>query len=440
VREGAGVGCPEARRPSAGSFIFTFAGRVGGYSLAFFHAAGNRSQIMISFAIGLILSALISGDVLIISGENLAHINTETGTVTPSVGTLHTYPNDVIISNGYAFVVNSGTDTGTLQRFELGSWTLTELGIGSGWNCWASSPLPDGNLAVSATLNNSVVMVNPVTMQTVSSISGTGPNPEWMYSENNLLYTACGGWGTGESVVVANITTGLSIDTITVETNCQSVVSDENGHLFATCSGTYGSDDGSIVVVDASTYTATDTLVVGGFPGYSVKANGILYTSDPWGAGVFSIDMTTLEILHDSTNPFCSGGNGMAVDENGYLWISDGMNGEVRVYDTGENLVHTYSVPTPAAIAVSGCFTGIYNGREQGITISVYPNPAFNAIAVSGVNPGAQITVFDIAGRTAATATVGENEPFSMDISSFAPGLYTVVSGTSAARFAVTSK
>ncbi|OPX29688.1 MAG: hypothetical protein B1H09_06070, partial [Gemmatimonadaceae bacterium 4484_173] len=230
---------------------------------------------MISFAIGLILSALISGDVLIISGENLAHIN-------------------------------SGTDTGTLQRFELGSWTLTELGIGSGWNCWASSPLPDGNLAVSATLNNSVVMVNPVTMQTVSSISGTGPNPEWMYSENNLLYTACGGWGTGESVVVANITTGLSIDTITVETNCQSVVSDENGHLFATCSGTYGSDDGSIVVVDASTYTATDTLVVGGFPGYSVKANGILYTSDPWGAGVFSIDMTTLDILHDSTNPFCS--------------------------------------------------------------------------------------------------------------------------------------
>jgi hypothetical protein len=396
---------------------------------------------MISFAIGLILSVLISGDALIISGGNLAHINIETGTVTPSVGILHTYPNDVIISNGYAFVVNSGTDAGTLQKFELGSWALTELGIGSGWNCWASIPLPDGNLAVSATLNNSLVMVNPVTMQTVSSITEIGPNPEWMYSENNLLYTACGGWGAGESVVVANITTGLPVDTITVETNCQSVVGDGNGHLFATCSGTYGSNEGAVVVIDASTGTATDTLVVGGFPGYSVKANGILYASDPWGAGVFSIDMTTLDILHDSANPFCSGGNGMAVDESGYLWISDGMNGEVRVYDSGENLVHTYSVPTPAAIAVSGSFTGIHNSFCEPIAvISVYPNPATSAVFISGAASEEMVTVYDITGRIAATTTTGDNGSASLDVSELNTGLYTVVCGTSATRFTIASR
>ncbi len=395
---------------------------------------------MISFAIGLILTALFSGDALIISGGNLAHIDIETGTVTPSVGVLHTFPNDVIIREGYAFVVNSGTDVGTLQKFELGSWTLTELGIGTGWNCWASIPVPNGNLAVSATLNNSLVMVNPETMQIVSSITGIGPNPEWMYSEGNLLYTACGGWGTGKFVVVTNITTGLPIDTITVEANCQSVTGDGNGRLFATCSGTYGSNEGTVVVIDLSSGSATDTLFVGGFPAFSVAANGILYTSDPWGAGVYSINMNTLDVLHDSSNPFCTGGNGMAVDESGYLWISDGMNGEVRVYDTEENLLHTYSVPTPAAIAVSGSFTGIRSNGEQGITISVYPNPAFNAIAVSGVSQGAQVTVYDIAGRAAATVTVGENGPVSMDVSGFAPGLYTVLSGTSTARFAITSR
>ncbi len=396
---------------------------------------------MSSFAIGLILLALISGDALIISGENLAHIDTETGTVTPSVGTLHTYPNDLIIHDGFAFVVNSGVDAGTLQRFELGTWTLTELGIGSGWNCWASLPLTNGNLAVSAALNNSISIVNPTTMAIVSSIEGVGPNPEWMDTENNLLYTACGGWGTGQSVVVANINTGEAIDTLTAAVNCQSVICDGNGKLFTTCSGTYGSDEGSVVVIDLSTGDITAELIVGGFPAFSVAANGILYVSDPWGAGVYSIDMNTLQILHDSSNPFCTGGNGMAVDESGYLWVSDGMSGEVRVYNTTETLVHTYSVTSPAAIAVSGSWLGIEDGTvETGISISVSPNPAVNAITVSGATPGASVRVFDITGRVAASSVAGDNGTSTMDITNLTTGLYTVNSGTSNTRFAVTGR
>ncbi len=96
----------------------------------------------------------------------------------------------MIIHDGFAFVVNSGGDAGTLQKFEMDTWTLTELGIGSGWNCWASLPLEDGTLAVTATLNNSITTVNPATMQVVSSIPGIGPNPEWMATESNLLYAA----------------------------------------------------------------------------------------------------------------------------------------------------------------------------------------------------------------------------------------------------------
>jgi sugar lactone lactonase YvrE len=396
---------------------------------------------MISFAIGLVLSALISGDVLIISGGNLAHISLETGTVTPSVGVLHTYPNDVVIHDGSAFVVNSGVNSGTLQKFELNSWTLTELGIGTGWNCWASIPLSSGNLAVSATLHNSLEIVNPGTMQIVSSITGIGPNPEWMYSEGDLLYAACGGWGTGNSVVVADITTGLPIDTITVETNCQSVASDGNGHLFVTCSGTYGNNEGAVVVVDVSTGTATDTLEVGGFPAFSAAANGVLYTSDPWGAGVYSINMNTLAVLHDSSNPFCSGGNGMTVDDNGYLWISDGMNNEVRVYDSGENLVHTYSVTSPAAVAVNGSYSGIHGSScEPVVSLSVYPNPATSAVFVSGAAPEEQVTVFDITGRIAARTTTGDNGSASLDVSELNTGLYTVVCGSSVIRFTVASR
>lgn len=395
---------------------------------------------MNSFVIGLILMTLISGDALIISGGNLAHIDSETGIVTPSVGVLHTYPNDVIIHEGFAYVVNSGVDAGTLQKFEMNTWTLTELGIGSGWNCWASLPLEDGTLAVTATLNNSITTVNPATMQVVSSIPDVGPNPEWMATENNLLYAACGGWGTGESVVVANIATGSVVDTLTAGTNCQSLVI-SSGLLFATCSGVYGSNEGSVVVIDLSTGDTVTELLVGGFPAFSVAANGILYVSDPWGAGVYSIDMSTLTVIHDSSDSFCSGGNGMAVDDNGYLWISDGMNGEVRVYDTAESLVHTYSVTSPAAIAVAGSWLGINGGTvETDISISVSPNPASSIITVSGTTFGEAVRVYDITGRIAAESTGDSRGTCTIDITNLTTGLYTVVSGSSATRFTAAAR
>ncbi len=376
---------------------------------------------------------------MIINGSDLAHIDSETGIVTQSVGTLHTYPNDVIIHDNAAFVVNSGVDTGTLQKFDLETWNLTELGIGTGWNCWTALPLIDGKLAVSAALNNSIEMVNPNTMQITSSISGVGPNPAWMAGNNNLLYTACGGWGAGESVVVANITDGSVIDTLIVDTNCQSVVVNDNNYLFATCSGTYGNNEGSVVVIDLSTGNTIVTLSVGGFPAFSVAANDVLYISDPWGAGIYSVDMTSLTVRHDSTNPFTTGGNGMAVDEDGYLWITDGMNSEVRVYDTTETLVQTYSVTSPAAIAVQGSFLGITNNDlPENQIIRVSPNPAVNFVSIAGALPGSSVRIFDITGRTASTSSVDGNGFVSIDVSALKTGLYTVISGSGSARFAVT--
>ncbi len=396
---------------------------------------------MSSFAIGLILLSLISGDALIISGGNLAHIDLETGTVTPSVGVLHTYPNDVIIHEGSAYVVNSGDDSATLQQFELGTWTLAELGIGTSWNCWASIPVSGGNLAVSATLNNSVTLVNPTTMQAISSIEGIGPNPEWMATAENLLYIACGGWGTGESVVVADISAGSVIDTLTAGTNCQSVVLGESNLLFATCSGVYGNDEGSVVVIDLATGSTVAELTVGGFPAFSVAANGILYLSDPWGAGVYSIDMSTQTVLHDSSDPFCSGGNGMAVDENGYLWISDSMNNEVRVYDTTENLVQSYAVTSPAAIAVNGSLLGIGGGSiGTGISLSVAPNPAVDLITVTGTSLGESIQIYDITGRIAAATTGAMDGTTTMDVTGMTAGIYTVVSDRTTARFVITAR
>lgn len=364
---------------------------------------------MFSTGIGLLLLSLVSGDALVICGGDLAHIDIVTGTVTPSVGILHTYPNDVRIHDGLAFVVNSGSDSGTLQRFDMDTWTTTELGMGTGWNCWASLPLSNGSLAVTAALNNSITMVDPSSMTIMDTLAGIGPAPEWMAEDQGVLYTACGGWGTGNSIVVVDIADGNVTDTLTAGTNCQSLVVADDGRLFVTCSGTYGNDEGSVVVLDPETGSTIATLEVGGFPSYCVSANGIFYTADPWGGGVFSVDMETLEVLHDMNDPFCAGGNGLAADNGGNLWVTDTAASEVRVYDAGETLVQTYSLVLPGPIAVSGSLTGVHGSGESGSpVIEVSPNPATGSIAVRGVPAGASVEVYDITGRRVAEALGSE--------------------------------
>ncbi len=393
---------------------------------------------MLSTGIGLLLLSLVSGDALVICGGDLAHIDTESGTVTPSVGVLHTYPNDIAIHDGYAFVVNSGSDSGTLQRFDMNTWALTELGIGSGWNCWASLPVSTGDLAISATLNNSVTLVDPQTMTITGTITGVAPYPEWMAEHEGNLYAACGGWGSGNSVVVMDAATGSVTDTLTAGTNCQSLVAADDGRLFVTCSGTYGNDEGSVVVIDGSTGSTIAVLEVGGFPSWCVSAGGIFYTADPWGGGVFSIDMTTLEVLHNSSNPFCAGGNGLAADDQGNLWVSDTAACQVRVYDQSGTLVQTYTVSTPGPIAVSGSLSGIHSAAGPGVGIlRVSPNPATSSISVTGLPAGAQVTVYDITGRRVAEGQ-GTNGTAELNVGHLPGGLYNAVCGESYARFTVT--
>lgn len=395
---------------------------------------------MFSTGIGLLLLSLVSGDALVICGGDLAHIDIATGTVTPSVGMLHTYPNDVRIHDGFAFVVNSGSDSGTLQRFDMDTWTTTELGIGTGWNCWASLPLSNGSLAISGTLNNSVSFVDPGSMTILSTISGTGPYPEWMAEDQGLLYTACGGWGTGNSIVTVDIAAGNVSDTLTAGTNCQSLVVADDGRLFVTCSGIYGNNEGSVVVLDPVTGSTIATLEVGGFPSYCVSANGIFYTADPWGGGVFSVDMETLEVLHDTNDPFCAGGNGLTADDAGNLWVTDTAAGEVRVYDTAETLVQTYSLAVPGHIAVSGSLTGVHGSAEPGCpVIGVSPNPATASIAVRGIPAGASVAVHDITGRRVAEARGSEGSA-ELSVAHLPSGLYTAVCREASVRFTVISR
>lgn len=57
--------------------------------------------------------------------------------------------------------------------------------------------------------------------------------------------------------------------------------------------------------------------------------------------------------------------------------------------------------------------------------VTVYPNPAANRISVQGIDPGTEITLYDMLGR----AVLRSITPLSVDVSALPPGVYVVRAG-----------
>ena len=79
---------------------------------------------------------------------------------------------------------------------------------------------------------------------------------------------------------------------------------------------------------------------------------------------------------------------GLTIDDDGYLWASDNISGKIYKID-------------PAG-------TGIAEGNVQGIeevAVILSPNPFSGTLTITGTGfgPGANITIFDSAGRIVRT-------------------------------------
>ncbi len=385
-----------------------------------------------------LLAAVCAADKVFVIDTNgkLAEIDLETGTVNPEVAQLGKYPNDILYSGGYLYVINSGSDDKALQKIDAATFEIRNLAIGTGYNCWAGLFVAEDTLVVSAALHNSLVAVATSSMSIVTEAEGIGPNPEWMCLGPECLFVACGGWGKDNNLVAC---TYSSADTIEVGTNCQSVACDwEDGELFVVNSGVYGNDEGSVSVVDPATGTVTDTLFLGGFPSIICIRGNKAYIGDGWGAGVYVVDTKTHQVLHSQSDPVFTGGTGFALDLSGNLYVSDSKAGQVRIYDEEDKLLATYSVSNPGALVVVET-----NGIErEGVvpvpgSLTLSPCPAVARVNVSGLEPFASVAFYEISGRCVGTARAdGEGEAV-FSVSGLPRGVYTAVSGGTAARFSV---
>ncbi len=384
------------------------------------------------------LSLVSAGQAWVINGDSLGYADLSTGYVEQGALELATYPNDLTLHDDYLYVVCSGSDDQALQRIDPNTMELENLAIGSGYNCWSSVALDDEHLAVSASLADRVVIVNTTTFAVEDEIEAVGPNPEGMWLLGDSLWVACGGWGADDNLVVVDLAAGEPVDTVTVGTNCQSVAWDGTDELVVVCSGTYGSGEGSVSFVDPQTMQETESVFVGGFPSTLQIRGDRAYVGDGWGPGVYEVDVQTHEVLHDADDPLCPGGTGLDLDGGGALYVSDAVGGALAVYDTDMGLLEEYAFTSPAAIAVSGSLTGV-EGAQPRIRkgLSATPCPAASTVHVTGTQPGAQILVMDLAGRTVAGETAGPEGSVTLSVAGLRSGIYLVGSGRASTRLVV---
>ncbi len=396
---------------------------------------------MLSLSLILLHLVLVAADnaYVIDTSGSLVEIDLISGAVNPGVAVLGNYPNDILYSDGFVYVVNSGSDNSALQRINVETWAIENLAIGTGYNCWGEQFVSSDTLLISAALNNSMVVVSTDPLSILSEIPGVGPCPEWMCLAEGFAWVACGGWGSGNNLVRVDLSTMTVSDTIEVGVNCQSVAYDGVDELFVVNSGVYGNDEGSISLVDVISGNVTENLLTGGFPSTICIRDNKAYIGDGWGPGVYVITTDMHEVLHDSSDPIFTGGTGFDIDSAGNLFVSDTMNGQVRVYDLDDQLLTSYSVSNPGALAVNGCITGIETSDPVQPTgyLRISPSPASAIITVTGATPGDRILVFDLSGRCMEASISDESGTSSFSVINLPEGIYPVVSGNLSARIAV---
>ena len=130
-----------------------------------------------------------------------------------------------------------------------------------------------------------------------------------------------------------------------------------------------------------------------------VTTAGIITTAAGNGSAGYSGDGGTVNGAN-LFNPY-----GVAVDNYGSIYIADANNQRVRKTFTRGLGVQTL-VPTGA--------------------VTVYPNPFTGQVNISGLAPGAQASLYDLAGRQVGSFMVSGAGTLSLGLSNLTPGIYTL--------------
>ncbi|HOP07210.1 MAG TPA: hypothetical protein PLF13_07965 [candidate division Zixibacteria bacterium] len=249
------------------------------------------------------------------AGETLSKINLATGQITANLLTLGSsllsQPNQIIVRDTLAYVLNSGTDE--IQLIDLNSEsTVGYIDFPSGCSPYWMAFYDDSMLFVTGFVSGNLYHVNVMSGAVVASIP-VGESPEGVEIKAGKVFVAVSGfnqstWEYDQGILAVVDPSGDSLlNRIEVGTNPQYTATDGLGRLHVVCTGDYWSVFGKVYVVDPSNESVVDSIDLGGYPGMvAVTPDNMGYiAAGGWvdEGEVMTYNAATGEVYHGSSNP-----------------------------------------------------------------------------------------------------------------------------------------
>ena len=289
------------------------------------------------------------------SAETLSKVNMDDTTIVKNIVTTGKIPNRIRIYDDRIYIVSSGDDNIKVVDPKADNEILQIIALNAGDNPWDISFASKTKAYVSNLKTNTVAVID-LSAGTVSKRIDVGQSPEGMVYKSGKLYvanTGYAGWGIPylqSSVSVINTTNDVVVNTIPTFKNSQDLTFAPDGKLHVVSTGDYATNFGKIAIVDITSATVVDSVVLGGSPGdIEITKDGIGYCS-AWGDGtngfLYSYNASSKAVINGGDNPIKVGANlsGMTYDKKKNVlwlpymtvWAGDGF---VQKFDVKTNTV-----------------------------------------------------------------------------------------------------
>ena len=319
-----------------------------------------KRVILTTLTTGLLLISIAGaadqiGYLINTTGESLSKINLETHIIENDILILGTdvwcYPNQIIIWDTLAYVINSGTNE--IQIIDLNAeQTIDFINLPAGSNPFWMEFLDSQYVYISLLINNSLAKVDLVNKTVVSEVPvGNGPegvviSQGKVFVANSAYNFSSGGYDPG-TVSVYDPNTESVVNSISVDLNPQMMAVDDSGYVHVVCTGDYSSITGRINIIDPEAETVVADFAIGGYPGQiSIGPDQIAYIAAPdwsYDSHIFTYHSITHEVFHDASDPITIGWNVNMVtayqDSTCYAGCYDDT---VHVIDSSGAVIHKY--------------------------------------------------------------------------------------------------
>jgi len=286
------------------------------------------------------------------SGETLSEIDISTMTPTNNVAILgsdiNCYPNQIVVRDTLAWIVNSGTDE--IQVINLNTMaTVGWIDFPAGSNPYWMAFLDDHYCYVSLLVDNSLAKVD-VTNKNIVETYPIGQAPEGVVIVDNLVCVSVTAydfstWSFGQGrVVVFDPLSETIVGDIPVGTNPQYMALDSQNRVHVSCTGNYGSIAGMVYIIDTDDFSIADSLAIGGQPAQvAISSDNVAYlAAGGWldDGEVYSYDALGGTIFHDPSSPIYidSGATGVVVYQDATVFATCFGDKLVRLNEAGDKI------------------------------------------------------------------------------------------------------